>query len=167
MKSKIWLFLITWVFLLGVDAAVARENSCDQKRAARAETEADDLKSWGSVQRFYKQFSDCDDGAIAEGVSDSVAKLLARKWNSVGDLVRFGSKDKAFESFVVRHLDETISESDASRIHQNAQSRCPSNAARLCKILVAKTTPPAKASSPRVRNQDYDTFTESRVSEGT
>ena len=94
-----------------------------------------------SVHRFYKQFSQCDDGGVAEGVSEAVAKLLANQWDSVGELVKLGSKDKGFEDFVVRHVDETIDwDRDAPRIHENARLHCPANSRRLCKALVGRTT---------------------------
>jgi hypothetical protein len=111
----------------------------------QADAAIDSLKTWNSVYRFYKEFSHCDDGGIAEGVSDAVAKLLANRWNSIHEFVKLASNDKAFETFVVRHVDETIDWGhDAPLIHKNARLRCPSDSARLCKTLIARTTPEAK-----------------------
>ena len=101
----------------------------------------DKLKSWDSVYRFYKQFSHCDDGSIGEGISDAIAKLLANRWDRFPEFVKLASNDKAFEKFVLRHVDETIDwTSDAPRIHENASRHCPSNAGRMCKVLIDQTT---------------------------
>ena len=74
----------------------------------QAERQTDALKSWNSVYRFYARFSQCDDGGIAEGTSDAVAKLLANHWDTVTELVKLISSHKGFENFVLRHVDETI-----------------------------------------------------------
>ena len=43
----------------------------------RSEQEADSLTSWDGLYRSYKLFGRCDDGSIAEGYSESVARILA------------------------------------------------------------------------------------------
>ncbi len=140
--------LLPWTVLLCVLAttpAMAERKPCSQKEAIQAETATASLKTWNSVYRFYNQFLHCDDGGIAEGVSDAVAKLLAIRWDSINDFVRLASSDKRFENFVIRHLDETIDWGhDAPLISQNARLRCPSSSARLCKILIVRTTPESK-----------------------
>ena len=135
----------TFVFVLGTGTLLAQKGACSRQQAIQADAAVDTLKTWNSVYRFYKQHSACDDGGIAEGVSESVAKLLANKWESFGRFVSLASRDKGFENFVVRHVDETIDWGhDAPKIHENAQLHCPPNATRLCKILVVKTTPDDK-----------------------
>jgi hypothetical protein len=146
MKTRFMRFL-PWTILFclsGTTYAVAEKKPCNREEAMQAETATDSLKAWNSVYRFYKQFSHCDDGGIAEGVSDAVAKLLANRWGSVIDFVKLASNDKGFENFVVRHVDDTIDWShDAPLINENARLRCPSSSSRLCKILIARTTPQA------------------------
>ncbi len=111
----------------------------------QAETETDNVKTWDSVYKFYKQFSHCDDGGIAELISDAVAKLLANRWDSFDEFAKLASNDKGFENFVLHHVDETIDWShDAPKIRQNARSHCPSKSTRLCKALVVRTTPQGK-----------------------
>jgi len=134
------LFSVSWAML-----AVAETKPCSQKEAIQAEGATDGLKTWNSVYRFYKQFAQCDDGGIAEGVSDAVAKLLANHWDSISEFVKLASNDKKFEKFVIRHVDETIDWGhDAPLINENARLRCPSSSAQLCKILTVKTTPQSK-----------------------
>lgn len=124
---------------LGTGPAAADKKPCNQKAAMDAESATDGLKTWNSVYRFYEQFSHCDDGGIAEGVSDSVAKLFANRWDSFSEFVKLASNDKGFENFVVRHLDETIDwAGDAPKIRENARLHCPADSGRLCKILITK-----------------------------
>jgi hypothetical protein len=107
----------------------------------QAEIATDKLKTWESVHWFYTKYSHCVDGSVGEGVSDAVAKLLANHWDSFGELVKLVSNDRAFGKFVVRHVDETIDwTGDAPKIHENARLHCPSDASRLCKVLIAQTT---------------------------
>jgi hypothetical protein len=138
---------LCWVIVIGtlnIAAAIAK-GSCTRVEAIKAEAETDKLKTWDSVYRFYKEFFHCDDGGIAEGVSDAVAKLLANRWDSFDEFAKLASNDKGFENFVLRHVDETIDWShDAPKIRQNARSHCPSKSTRLCKALVVRTTPQGK-----------------------
>jgi hypothetical protein len=138
---------LCWVIVIGTlnTSAAMAKGSCTRVEAIRAETETDKLKTWDSVYKFYKQFSHCDDGSIGEGVSDAVAKLLANKWDSFGEFAKLAYDHNGFESFVLRHVDETIDGShDAPKIRQNARSHCPSKSTRLCKALVVRTTPLGK-----------------------
>ncbi len=138
---------LCWLIVLGTlnTAAVMAKGACTRAEAIKAEGETDKLKTWDSVYQFYKEFSHCDDGGIAEGVSDAVAKLLANRWDSFDELAKLASNEKGFENFVLRHVDETIDWShDAPKIHQNARSHCPSKSTRLCKALIVRTTPQGK-----------------------
>ena len=120
----------------------AAQQPCSEQEAARAERETDALKSWDFIYRFYGKFSHRDDGGIAEGLSDAVVKLLVNRWDTVGLLVKHVSNDREFENFVLRHIDETVDwERDFPKIRQNATSRCPPKAARLCKALLERTAP--------------------------
>jgi hypothetical protein len=137
--------LLVWAAAFSVvtaGVALGQSQPCSRDEAIRAEMATDNLKTWQSVYRFYTEYSHCDDGSVGEGISDGVAKLLANHWDSFGEFVKLASNDKAFEKFVVHHVDETIDWThDAPKIHENARLHCPSNAARLCKILVTQTTP--------------------------
>jgi hypothetical protein len=67
----------------------------------------------------------------------------------LGDFIKLASKDKGFEDFVVRHVDETIDWGhDAPKIHEDARLRCPKGSGQLCRSLVAKTTAQTMKPSP-------------------
>jgi hypothetical protein len=142
LRLKRLLKLTAACFVLTTGIAIGQARHCSQEEAIRAEMATDQLKTWQSVYRFYKQYSHCDDGSIGEGISDAVAKLLANRWDHFSDFVKLASDDKEFGRFVVRHVDETIDWShDAPKINENARQHCPSNSAVLCKALIKQTAP--------------------------
>jgi hypothetical protein len=115
----------------------AQRNPCTDEQAAQAEKQVDSLKTWDQVYRSFKKFAQCDDGAIAEGYSDAVGKLLANDWGHFPRLAKLARVDKDFERFVVRHVDESLTSHALKKISQNARSKCPANANRLCALLAA------------------------------
>jgi hypothetical protein len=111
--------------------------SCTKQNAMQADQSIDHLSSWKHVYQAFKLFSQCDDGSIAEGYSDAVGKLLADNWNEFPDLARLATKDKPFQNFVLRHVDETIPAETLKKVAQNATNQCPTDAARFCKMIIA------------------------------
>jgi hypothetical protein len=111
---------------------------CTREDAIRADHEASSLRGWAEVYKSYKNFAQCDDGGIAEGYSDSVARLLSEKWASADQLNRLSSRDRGFEKFVLRHIDELMTPDQANKIRDNADTRCPSHAKRLCEKIAAR-----------------------------
>src|SRR5438445_2135806 len=83
---------------------------CTEQDAIQAEKEADSLSDWDQVYRSYRMFSQCDDGAIAEGYSDAMSKLLTNGWNHFDRLLTLTKNDKPFQQFVMKHINETISD---------------------------------------------------------
>jgi hypothetical protein len=112
----------------------ATQKVCTEAEAQEAQKEADQLRDWDSMYRSFKRFSHCDEGEIAEAYSDSVGRLLARDWKDLDAFVRLTS-DQAFEEFVIRHIDETMSEDEAALVINNARLHCPPGAKRLCKSI--------------------------------
>lgn len=117
----------------------APTNKCTKAEAMQAEKEADSLKSWDQVYRAYKRFSHCDDGAIAEGYSDSVTKLLADDWKSFNRLLALSNRSRGFRNFVLKHIDESVPGDRLAKIANNARSECPAGGRNLC-LSIAKAT---------------------------
>jgi len=133
MCGSLALFVVAVAFTAGsVDMT---NKACTKSEAIHAETAIDFLKQWDDMYRWYLKFSHCDDGAIGEGYSDAVGKLLANHWANLNRLRVLAAKDKAFERFVVKHIDETLSADALRSILENAQSNCPARAQRLCKLI--------------------------------
>ena len=118
--------------------AASQEKVCTDSDGNRALDLSDSLKSWTEAYNFFKKYAKCDDGAIAEGISDSVARLLAKNWKQLPELGRLVSKDESFENFIIRHLDETDNYDDLKTIGRNARLSCPTGQERLCKRIGGK-----------------------------
>jgi hypothetical protein len=110
----------------------ATTRSCPQKNAAREMSEASTLKTWSEVFNSYKKYKQCDDGAIAEGYSASIASLLASHWTDVDQLIKLTNADQNFRQFVIKHVDETMSPDQGKSIKDSASNNCPANGKRLC-----------------------------------
>lgn len=119
-------------FITSAFAEDSASNKCTQSEAKQAEKEVDSLKDWDQVYRSYKRFSQCDDGAIAEGYSDVVTKLLANDWKSFDRLVALTNSNKGFRRFVLKHIDESVSGDVLAKIANYARSECPAGGEHLC-----------------------------------
>jgi hypothetical protein len=135
--------LVSVVLTLSLMATAAGSDSatkkCIQAEAAQAEKEADSLKDWDQVYRSYKRFSQCDDGAIAEGYSDSVTKLLADDWTSFNRLLPITNRNRNFRDFMLKHIDESVPGNRLEKIADNVRSQCPARGKRLCASILKAT----------------------------
>ena len=91
--------------LFSAGAAYAQKHACTSLEGRHALDEADALRSWDALYKSYLTFGHCDDGAIGEGYSESVARILADHWNTLPRFVHVAGKNAAFQAFVIRHLD--------------------------------------------------------------
>ena len=130
--------LTAWLFLGCVSPSSAQTEACPTELAMKAEGEASTLETWQSVFVSYKKYRQCDDGAIAEGYSSSIATLLADYWEDIGQLTRLSNQNTRFNKFVLRHVDETMSFDQATTIAKNIAQRCPSGATKLCAEIQSK-----------------------------
>lgn len=138
MSGSNWLIAAIFTCLVGTfppETAHAEKYPCTIVEGRRALDQAVMLRSWDALYRSYKKFGHCDDGAIAEGYSESVARILADHWNSLPRLAELAGKNAAFRAFVIRHLDATLNTDDLERIKKNATTRCPPNLRNTCKDL--------------------------------
>ena len=115
---------------------------CTREDADAADKDIDGLKNWAAIYRTFRLYKQCDDGSIAEGYSDAVAKLLANQWQSLPEFVKLARATPQFEQFVFHHLDETVNLVDDLAIVDNARYRCPQGLRALCRRLVVKAKPP-------------------------
>jgi phytoene dehydrogenase-like protein len=120
--------------VLGVSA---QARDCSDSKALAAERDLDDLKTWADLHATFRKFQGCDDGAIAEGWDDFVARMLARNWRTIADLQRLVARDSAFRLFVMRHISETADGNDLRQVLSNARDHCPRSARRLCVQIAA------------------------------
>jgi hypothetical protein len=126
-------------------AQTAPSATCTVDDSKRAFDAVDKLDNWEAVRKFYKTFLACDDGGIAEGVSDAVTKLLADKWAGYWRL-RSSAASPKFDEFVLRHIDATVPIETLQSIRRNAQQRCPKGFSEACKKIAVATSSAIKES---------------------
>jgi hypothetical protein len=133
--------------LFSAGAAYAQKHACTSLEGRHALDEADALRSWDALYKSYLTFGHCDDGAIAEGYSESAARILADHWNTLPRFVHLAGKDAEFEAFVIRHLDGTLNMDDVEKIKQDATMRCPIGLRPTCIHLVKQADAALKEAS--------------------
>jgi hypothetical protein len=115
-------------------------------RAVNAEDRCNDTadrllfkaKSWADLRRWFTGYADCDDGGLAEGVSDDVAIYLARKWRDLPKLEYEIKREPRFREFVLRHIDATAGMDDLEAAKKNATQKCPARSSVLCAAIVTR-----------------------------
>lgn len=123
--------------ILAVSGKPGTQKGCDGTQERQALQQAEP-KDWSSLYRLFKQFSGCDDGAIGEGFSEDVAQLFSKQWAHLHTLSRLTATDKAFEHFVLRHIDATLSDEELRAIGNNSRLHCPTGEKRLCQLVQAR-----------------------------
>jgi hypothetical protein len=113
----------------------AERPGCDDAMGERAENEVDYLKTWDQIYDSFKRYSACDDGAIAEGYSGAVVRMLADRWNQLPTLRILADHDERFSKFVFKHIDATTDDHDLDRVVANADRHCPQGDEQLCKTI--------------------------------
>jgi hypothetical protein len=126
---------------LAVPSIPAQPRQCSKTDAQLAEAQAETLRSWDDLYRSYTIYQQCDDGAIGEGYSESVARILVDHWRTLPRLAQLARKDKDFQLFVLKHVDETINGDDARKVEANAQHACPAALRPLCGDLIQQAKP--------------------------
>jgi hypothetical protein len=151
-------------FLLFLLSVTVRADECTRRDVDAADVALNHMASWQSIASVFRDFLKCDDGYIAEGFSDRISRLLADHWEQVPDLVALSRTTPGLESFVVRHLDETINLADAKKISNFAWNSCPKGAESLCRRLEKRLIDPdpvyreteVRQSRPRLNGEVFD-----------
>jgi len=136
---KVLIILFSF-FAIASCSSIAAEKSCSREEAIRAETEASSLPDWNSLYKAFLRFGHCDDGAISEGYSETVGRLLANDWELFEKLRTLSLRDKRFEQFVIRHIDDTVPSDYLNKIIDNVNQHCSSDSKRLCKLIYDAAT---------------------------
>lgn len=113
----------------------ASRGPCGAEEGRLAEAEAVTLRTWDSLYQSYKHYENCDDGAIAEGYSESVARVLVDHWETLPRLAALVKSSPEFRAFVFKHVDSTLNSDNIKQIAKNAKTRCPAGLISLCNDL--------------------------------
>jgi hypothetical protein len=120
--------LLFWALSLVIgDVAITQDRPCPASMPA--------LNSWDELYKSFGLFKSCDDGAYAEGYSESVARILVDRWPTLPRLSSLGTRDSAFLKFVLKHVDGTLNGDEIATIRSNARKRCPRGLRSLCADL--------------------------------
>jgi hypothetical protein len=92
-------------------------------------------KTWSDLHRWRQEFPECDDGYLAEGVSDFVTRSLARRWYALPSLRAELHGDEEFERFVLRHIDASTDAADLKAVVNKATRRCRDQERSLCSAI--------------------------------
>lgn len=121
------------IMLCGVlTANAAHAKSCTASDAEAAESAVDSLTSWAAVNQNQIKFGHCDEGDIAEGNSEVIARLLAEHWDSLAELNKEIDKNPSFKRYVLRHIDATLDTDDLRKIETQSSHSCPAKQKALC-----------------------------------
>jgi len=144
------LALVLMATLAGTDARASRRCTADE--AALALSRSQHVRDPEALQRFYRRFGHCDDGAVAEGASEAVARLLVDHWGEIAALDRLTRSDAGFGRFVFRHIDATLDTENLRRIIHQARHACPPADRRFC-VLIERAAIAAEISPAMIRTE--------------
>lgn len=131
-------------FALLAPIAVRAENACPGNGIEAEQSVIQKWKDWQDLYTSWTKFKDCDDGAIAEGWSDSVVHLLATHWDKLDELQTLSHAHADFEAFVLKHIDATKDSDELDTVGAKATLHCPTSAKPLCEMIM-KQVESAKA----------------------
>lgn len=129
-----------WLWLVAIfcsSTALGDTRVCTAAEAQKAEAVVAVGRSRKQLHLQFLQYAHCDDGAIAEGFSESITHLLADHWETIRQIQPMIASDPAFRKFIIRHIDETVPADRLQRIARNASDQCPRNLKNLCQDIRA------------------------------
>lgn len=113
----------------------AHAKVCSERDATAADAMVDHLDTWADVNTTFTKYGHCDDGEIAEGNSEAVARLLVDHWDTLPQLQTLIKHNPRLKGFVLRHIDTTLDTDDLSKITTLSASSCPAGVSTLCREL--------------------------------
>lgn len=129
--------IVVIVLSLALISGTTHAKSCTERDAETADLAIDNLDSWEAIQKNYVAYAQCDDGNIAEGNSETIARLLVDKWPEIVKLQSLISQDSGFEKYILRHIDSTLDTDDLNQIITLSSESCPAESKALCGKLTA------------------------------
>jgi len=124
-----------------LSAPLAHAKRCTRKEANAADAAlVGRLDSWAKVKEFFTKYRHCDEGYIAEGSSEAIARLLADHWDLLPQLAPMIEHNKSLRTFVMSHINATLNDKDIDKIKAAASSSCPSGMDTFCQELTKAAT---------------------------
>ena len=134
-KQDMVRFLVIGTFMISsycIPVALADKWTCTEEEAQSAEVIVATIDSWMRLYQQFKRYAHCDDGAIAEGFSESISLLLAEQWEDIQEASTVLIPNSAFQEFIIKHIDETVPDKRLERVRKNIRERCPLSLEDFC-----------------------------------
>jgi len=115
-------------------------DNCTIEQAKEIEEKASTLKTWDQVFNAWQLFNHCDDGAIAEGFSESITLILFNHWAEKGHLIELIKENPDFEKFILKHIDQTVPSDRLSKLGHKAKMQCIDSTHDFCMKVLDEAT---------------------------
>lgn len=135
-ESAMQIFIPFFTFLF-LSAGVYAAGCSTVEEMDTADTVASSVKDWSDINSFFHKFKECDDGYIAEGLSDTIPRMLAENWNTAAQLKAMTDKDKSFDAWILNHVNTTSASKDLELIIKNSNEKCADNAQAFCQKMAS------------------------------
>lgn len=138
--KKITLFIILVIQLTIQHVFAASASDCSSEKTTKMSEDVGNssIPDWESLYASFLLHGSCDmkkgftDVELATKYDEIVTELLTNNWVSIKKLNQLTRKNKKFERFVLRHIDEMMSQEELQQIAENAQKSCPRDSKNLC-----------------------------------
>jgi len=94
------------------------------------------VHSWADLRGWESKYHACDDGYLAEGVTELVASTLALRWETLPQLQAEFAESSAFRPFVLGHIDASANLDHLDAVVGHARDRCPQGYTALCESVL-------------------------------
>jgi hypothetical protein len=132
MSQLYWRRLPMAVVGLCLSRSPALSVACPSETEQAAQAAAVTLTDWSGVRSFFELYENCDDGGVADDVTQAVVTLLATRWDEVPRLAALIHQDAKFGAFVLSHIDTTADTDDLIEIRTLAAKKCRPDLQSLC-----------------------------------
>ena len=138
--EKVMKQIIFYTILALLISTVTMGQNCTKKQEREIEAKAAYFKTWDEVYSAWEAFRQCDDGAIAEGFSESITMILSTQWTEKGKLINLIEKHPNFEKFIIKHINKSVPYDRLSKLGHMAKMRCVDSTHDFCMKILDKAT---------------------------
>ena len=131
-------------FALGAASiAFAADKPCTKADAANGEKAIERANNWNQLYKSWQDFRHCDTGAVADGYTDSLMRLMV-EWKGVDTLAAAMQKDPGFKEWVHARLQSPAAKDDQPAVYSRVMASCPKAMDAFCDELAESVKPDAK-----------------------
>lgn len=109
-------------------------------KSEQAESVAEHLDNWTKVHSFFEKFSACDDGDVADELTEAIVRLLSDQWTRLPVLAESLKSSPSYEEFIFLHIDSTADSGALKKLMELSRHNCPSSLIALCKKITSATS---------------------------